>query len=393
MSDTYDIVIIGGAMMGSSVAWWLSRHPDFDGSILIVERDPTYEFASTTHTNSCIRQQFGTEINVRVSQFGVDFIRNSRDYLGADAPDMPFREFGYLYLAGDEEFAGQLRRNHAVQVLLGADTLLLEPQEIKERFPFMSTEGLVMGSLGASGEGYFDGHGILAIWREQAKAAGVQRRTGEVVEIPRDGDRVRGVVMADGTRIDAGALVNCAGPRAAQVAHMAGIDVPVAPCRAYSFVFDTAEPLPVDLPLTITPNGVHVRPDSRTRYLAGCMDKAGAGAAYDDFDMDPDIWMDHVWPTLAARIPPFERIKVSSEWVGHYALNTLDHNAIVGLTPDLANFYLCNGFSGHGLQQSPAMGRGLAELIATGSYQTLDLAPLGYDRIAARQPLLEPAVI
>ncbi len=393
MSQSYDVVIIGGAMMGSSVAWWLLRHPGFDGSILIVERDPTFEFASTTHTNSCIRQQFGTPINVQVSQFGVEFVRNARDYLGADAPEIAFREFGYLYLAADEAFAAQLTRNHAVQTALGADTVLLEPDEIKDRFPFMSTDGLVLGSLGASGEGYFDGHGILAVWREQAKAAGVERRTGEVAGISRTGGRASGVTLADGTRIEAGAIVNCAGPRAAQVARMAGLEIPVAPRRAYSFVFDTAEPLPVDLPLTITPSGVHVRPDSRTRYLAGCMDEAGPGAAYDDFAMDPDIWMDHVWPTLAERIPPFERIKISSEWVGHYAINTLDHNAIVGPVPELAGFYLCNGFSGHGLQQSPAMGRGLAELIATGAYQTLDLSPLGYDRIAARAPLLEPAVI
>ncbi|MFQ6546311.1 NAD(P)/FAD-dependent oxidoreductase [Aestuariibius sp. 2305UL40-4] len=393
MTERFDVVIIGGAMMGSSVAWWLSRHPDFNGSILVLERDPTFAQASTTHSNSCIRQQFGSEINIRISQFGAEFLKNWRDYLGSAAPKPAFREFGYLYLAADEPFADALRANHALQTDLGAGTVLLSPEEITARYPMIDPTGLLLGSLGTRDEGYFDGHGILAIWREQAKAAGVTRRTAEVTGLRRTGAHITTVCLADGSTITAGAVVNCSGPSAAYTAQMAGLDLPVAPQKAYSFLFDVAEPLPLDLPLTITPNGVHVRPESRSSYLAGCMDAAGPGADYDDFQMDHALWMDLVWPTLAERIPVFERIKLRTDWVGHYAINTLDHNAIVGAHPEAGNFYLCNGFSGHGLQQSPAMGRGLAELIATGRYQTLDLSPLGYERVAERTPLVERAVI
>jgi len=149
----------------------------------------------------------------------------------------------------------------------------------------------------------------------------------------------------------------------------------------------------MELPLTIDPSGVHFRQDGPTTYLAGCPADPDPAVAFDDFVMDHNRWQDHVWPIIATRIPQFEAIKVVTEWAGHYAYNTLDHNAVLGCHPDLPNFVFQNGFSGHGLQQSAAMGRGTAEWLIYGEYRTLDLSPFAYERILENRPLIEKAVI
>ncbi|MEM8751709.1 MAG: FAD-binding oxidoreductase, partial [Pseudomonadota bacterium] len=181
-------------------------------------------------------------------------------------------------------------------------------------------------------------------------------------------------------------------PRAAKVAAMAGVDVPVEPRRRFTFVFDAARPLDCDLPLTIDPSGVHVRSDGRY-YLAGCPPDDDPAVDFDDFAEDHAIWEEKAWPAIAARIPQFDAVKLINSWVGHYAFNTLDQNAVVGPHDEVGNFVFVNGFSGHGFQQHPAIGRGVAELIATGGFRTLDLSPFSYDRIRDGRPLIEKAVI
>ncbi len=390
---SYDVVIIGGGMIGASCAWWLARDPDFTGKVLVIERDPTYEFASTSHTNSSIRQQFGSEINIRISQFGAEFIHNFREFMGVpDAPEITLQSFGYLYLADAPAFAETLRASAALQQSLGAGTRILTPDEIAAQWPFYNLDGIILGSHNPVNEGYFDGGTIFDWFRRQSRALGVEWRTGEVTGISREGGRVTGVTLADGGSIACGTLVNASGPRAALTARMAGLDLPVEPRRRFTFVFDAAEPLPADLPLTIDPSGVHMRSDGRY-YLCGCPPDLDPAVDFTDFTMDHEIWEEKVWAAIATRVPAFERVKVINHWVGHYAFNTLDQNAIVGPHPDLPNFLFCNGFSGHGLQQSPAMGRGIAELVTHGGYRSLDLSPLGVERIIENRPLLERAVI
>ena len=186
--------------------------------------------------------------------------------------------------------------------------------------------------------------------------------------------------------------MNASGPRAAVTARMAGLDLPVEPRKRYTVVFDAAEPLGRALPLTIDPTGVHVRSDGGV-YVAGSTPEIDPAVAFDDFGMDSDVWEEQIWPVLAHRIPAFERAKVLRQWAGHYAHNTLDHNAVIGPHTEVGNFIFINGFSGHGVQQSPAMGRGVSELITYGEYRTLDLTPLGYDRVARGEPFLETAII
>ncbi len=396
--QSYDVVIIGGALMGSSTAWFLADNPDFDGRTLVVEKDPSYEFTSTARTNSCIRQQFSAEINVKISQFGVEFIKSFREHLtramtdAADVPDILLQSFGYMYLAGDEALAEILIDNQKLQASLGAGTRIMTPEEIAAAYPFYNLDGIILGSHNLENEGYFDGATMFDWLKRGARARGIEYITNEVVSIQRAGDRVTGVTLASGEVIDAGMVVNASGPRAAITAEMAGLDIPVEPRRRYTFVFDAQTPLDRPLPLTIDPTGVHMRSDGQY-YLCGCPPDHDPAAGFEDFEIDHEIWEEKLWPIIANRVPAFEAVKVVNAWIGHYAYNTLDQNAVIGPHDEVSNFFFINGFSGHGFQQSPAMGRGMAELIAYGGYRALDLSPLGYARIARNEPFLERAVI
>jgi glycine/D-amino acid oxidase-like deaminating enzyme len=173
---------------------------------------------------------------------------------------------------------------------------------------------------------------------------------------------------------------------------MAGIEIPVEPRRRYTFIFAAENPLDRDLPLTIDPTGIHMRTDGQY-YLAGGPPDDDPAVDYDDFAEDHSMWEEKAWPAIANRIPQFEAIKLINSWVGHYAFNAFDQNAITGRHTHVENFVFVNGFSGHGLQQSPAIGRGTAELITYGEYRSLDLSPFDYVRIEQRIPFLEKAVI
>ncbi|MGR3463457.1 NAD(P)/FAD-dependent oxidoreductase [Limimaricola sp.] len=390
--SSYDVVIIGGAMIGSAVAWWLARDPGFDGRILVVERDPSFEFASTSHTNSCIRMQFGTQVNIEISRFGLHFIRSFRDYAGADAPGIHLDDFGYLYLARDEAEADRLRTAQALQARLGAGTKLLSPGQLRTAFPFMRFDDVVLGSHGPGEEGCFDGGTMFSEFRRRARKMGVEEVRAEATGFEETGGRITHVTLDDGARVACGQVVNAAGPNAARVAAMAGINLPVEPRKRYTFIFEAEDRLPRRLPLTVDPCGIHYRTDGAL-YMAGCPPETDGPCAPDDFEMDHALWEDRVWPALAARIPAFERVRLRNSWVGHYAYNTLDQNALLGLHPGCENLLFANGFSGHGLQQAPAVGRGIAEHIIHGGWRSLDLSPLSVARLTEGRALTEAAVI
>ena len=393
--SSYDVVIIGGAMLGSATAWFLADNPDFQGRVLVVERDPSYEWAATSHTNSCIRQQFSTELNVRISQFGAAFVQDLPRHMGAvaGAPKLKIQNFGYLYLANTPEFAEVLRASHRVQAAAGAGTRLLTAAEIKAEYPFYQVDDLVLGSINTKDEGYFDGITLFDRFRSQARARGVEYIANEVVAITKAGSRAVSVTLRSGEVVACGQVVNASGTRGAATARMVGIEIPVEPRKRFTWVISAETPLARDLPLTIDPSGVHMRQDGRASYMIGGHTDDDPAVAFDDFAMDHGIWQDHIWPTIASRIPQFEAVKVQREWVGHYDFNLLDQNAITGPHPEVTNFLFLNGFSGHGLQQSPAMGRGTAEWLTYGAYRTLDLSPLGFARIAAGRPFREKAII
>lgn len=393
----YDVVIVGGAIMGSSTAWFLSDNADFDGTVLVVDRDLTYEACSTTHTNSCMRQQFSAELNVRISQFAADFVKNLPRFMGNDdrVPNLSIRNFGYMYLADNDAFADVLRESHKVQVAAGAATQLMTADQIRAAYPFYNVDDIVLGSINTVDEGFWDGTAVFDWWRKSARERGVEYIENEVVKMTRNaaGTRVESITLKSGEVVACGHVVNASGPRAVVTSRMAGIDIPVEPRKRFSWIFAAEQPLDVDLPLTIDPSGVHVRENGGGTYQCGGHSDVDPAVDYDDYTMDLSLWENHVWPILATRIPQFEAIKVQSEWAGHYAMNTFDHNAIMGPHTEVENFIFLNGFSGHGLQQSPAMGRGTAEWITYGSYRALDLTPFNFDRIPNNRPIIEKAII
>jgi glycine/D-amino acid oxidase-like deaminating enzyme len=389
MNERFDVVIVGGAAVGASVAWHLARDPGFTGTVLVIEKDATYATAATALSASSIRRQFSTAINVRVSGYGIALLREAKALLGADAG---LHEGGYLFLATD---AGRpiLRENHAVQVEEGADIAWLEPDGLARQFPWMSTLGLAAGTWGRTGEGWFDGFGVMQAMRRASRLTGVTWRETAVVRIVTAGGAATGVALADGTVIDAGTVIVTAGTGAAPLLATAGLDLPVRARKRCIFYVRCPDALP-GFPLLIDPSGVYARPEG-AGFICGVAppEEADPDVAPDDFAVDHALFEDVVWPTLAARVPAFEQLRMERAWAGHYDMNLFDHNAFAGPAPGIANLLLACGFSGHGLQQAPAVGRGLAELAAHGRFVSLDLAPLSPSRLAENRPLLERNVV
>ena len=392
MSETYDVVIAGGAAMGSSLAYHLTADAGFCGRVLVVEKDFTYARAATSLSLSSIRQQFSSPINIRVGLAGVAFLKAARETLAVDGdgPDLPITENGYLYLAS-EAGAETLRLNHAAQIAEGADIVLLTPQETHARFPFLVMDGVALASFGQTGEGWFDAYSLMQAFRRKAASQGAVYRQDEVVEVERQGARVVAVRLASGQRVACGVFVNAAGASgAATLARGMGVAIPVESRKRCVFVFEAAK-VSDKFPLLIDPSGVYVRPEGRHYVVGGPPPEPDPDTQ--DFEVDWPQFEEALWPALAARIPAFEALKLVRAWAGHYDLNTFDHNAIVGRLPGYDNAYLAAGFSGHGVQQSPAIGRGLAELIVHGGFRALDLSDFGFARIAAGRPLIERNVI
>lgn len=407
--ETADIVIVGGAAMGSSVAYHLLAHPGFSGRVVVVEKDPTYARCASALSAASIRSQFSSAVNVRVSLYGIRFLREIGERLavGDERPEIGLHEGGYLFLA-DAAQAEAMRACHALQVAEGADVALLDAAALVARYPWLAPgDDVVLGSLGLSGEGWFDGWGLLQAFRKKAKALGAVYVAGEVCDLERDGPRIAAVRLADGTRIACGTVVDCAGAGGRSLAARAGIDLPVFARRRYVFTFTCRGPVE-RCPLMIDTSGVYVRPEGESadgrRFICGVSpsseedeDPALAWRDDDPATHEPDwsVFEERIWPALAARVPAFEAIRPGTAWAGPYDMNVRDANALLGPAPAPApqNFLLCNGFSGHGLQQSPAVGRGLAELIVDGRWTTLDLSDLAATRLADGRRALERAVV
>ena len=400
MTESADIVIVGGAAIGSSIAYHVANDPAFKGRVVVIEKDPTYQFSASALSAASIRQQYSSAINIRMSLYGIQFMREIGERLAVngDKPAIDLHEGGYLYLAASENAVRVLRENWELQQQEGADILLFTPEEAATRYPWLTTDDLHAATWGQTGEGWFDGWGLMQAFRKKARALGVTYIDGEVVDIERANGRVVAVKLKDGSRIACGALVNAAGASGArQLAETAGIAIPVVSKKRCVFTFTCKAELGT-FPMLIDASGCYARPEGQ-RSAEGQMFICGSAPAEendpdtDDFDVDYALFEEHVWPTLATRVPAFESIRPGRAWAGHYDMNLFDANAILGPVPELPNFYLANGFSGHGLQQSPAVGRGLAELLVHGRYLTLDLSEAGFERIAANRPLLEKNVI
>jgi len=386
----HDVVIVGGAVHGASAAYHLALAGVTD--VLLVEKDPTFRFAATALSAGSIRQQFSTAINIAISLFGIAFLRTVGDRLEVDGerPEIGLKEGGYLFLA-TAAGAATLAANHALQVGLGADIAHLDPVGLRATFPWLATEGIAAGCFGRSGEGWFDGYALMRGLRRKAVALGAKTLTAEVAAIEHDGARATGVRLADGSRIAAGTIIVTAGPTTARLLSPLGVGLPVEAKKRMVFTFACRTPLP-RFPLLIDPTGVYARPEGEL-YICGAAPPADRDPEAADFEVDHGFFEEAIWPVLAARVPAFEAIGPGGAWAGHYDMNLFDHNAIVGPVEGIAGLLIAVGFSGHGLQQAPAVGRGLSELVTKGRYTSLDLSPLGHDRIRGNRPLHEANVV
>ncbi len=384
--------------MGLSTACFLAREHGL--RVTVIERDPTYAKASSALSASSIRVQFSQPVNIRLSQQSLVMFAELAQRLGLPAgeADIGLVQRGYLYLATSAG-AETLRANHRVQSAQGAQVALLDGLALRQRYPALHVDDLALGALGLAGEGWFDAWSLLQAFRRSALAAGVTLRQGEATGIRESGSRATGIELAGGEFLAADAVLLAAGGWSATVLRPLGIELPIRARKRDVFVFDAA-PVMSDGPLLIDPSGLWFRPegapstDGRTqRYLCGGPPR---GEDADDMPLeaiDHGLFDEVLWPALAHRVPAFEALRQGHAWAGYYEMNTQDHNALLGPWPGIDGLYLACGFSGHGIQQSPAVGRHLAHHIAHGAWLDPLLHGLEPSRLHRGESLLEANVI
>ncbi|XP_065711750.1 FAD-dependent oxidoreductase domain-containing protein 1 isoform X1 [Patagioenas fasciata] len=405
-----DVVVVGGGILGWATAFWLKalEGRQHGMRVLLVERDPTYSQASTVLSAGGIRQQFSLPENIQMSRFSAKFLRNINEHLGVpnDPPiDIQFQPSGYLFLAsldGAEKLEAtvQLQRDEGVQVAL------LSPTQLKERFPWMDTQDVAVGSYGLEDEGWFDPWTLLSAFRRKAKSLGVLSCTGEVrgfVTSPRDGDTARikyvHIHMRDSREyqpVACAIVVNAAGAWAGELLRMGGLPgppLPIQPRKRYIFSWHCPDGPGFSCPFLIDTIGAYFRRDGIAgNYLGGMSPPEEDEPDPSDLSVDDEFFQDRVWPRLARRVPAFESLRRGRSWGGYYDFNTFDQNGVVGPHPKVENLFVVAGFSGHGLQHAPAAGRALGELLVKGGYKSLDLRRLGWGRLETGERLEEAVV-
>jgi glycine/D-amino acid oxidase-like deaminating enzyme len=386
---TYDVIIVGGGIMGSSTAFNLVQ-ADPSLRVAVIERDPTYEHASTTLSLSNIRIQFSLKENIQISQYAVETLKRFEEEMAVDGqqPRIHFRQDGNLFLV-DEAGKTAAEKNLELQKSLGCQVDWWSPQRIRETYPLYDPGPLIGGTFCAQ-DGHIDAYAVLMGYKAKARSLGAEYIAGKVASIPVEGGRVNGVNLADSGMLKSRFVVNCAGAWAAEIAATAGVKLPVVPVKRQVFALDTAVKPDGELPLTILPSGLYFRTETGGLILVGKSmpeDKIGV-----DFTWDDKRFSELLWPELAEFVPAFDRLKLVRGWAGLYAVNTLDGNAILGPWPELDGFYLANGFSGHGLQQAPAVGRYVSELILNKPL-SLDLSIFSPQRILENRALSEKGIV
>jgi FAD-dependent oxidoreductase domain-containing protein 1 len=389
--QTVDVVIAGGGAVGSAIAYFLSRQSAFRGSLVVIEPDPTYSFAASARSASSIRQQFSTPLNIALSAFGMEFLRAQGLGGSRELGDVGLHESTYLLLASAAGVEA-LTRNIEVQRGCGVSACLHHANALASRYPWINASDLAAASDTRSGEGWFDGYALLRALRLASERRGVRYLRDSVASLVMSGaDRVDGVRLGGGDTLRCRWLVNAAGTHSRSLAAQAGIDLPVYPRKRTVFVFRSPAAIP-NCPLVVDTTGLWFRPDGE-QFICGPAPKVDPNVEPDDFEVDHQLFEDIAWPALAHRVPAFEALRVSSAWVGHYDYNVFDQNAFIGPCEAVPNFLLACGFSGHGLQHAPGIGRALAELITFGEYRTIDVAAFAYARYPRAQPLRELNVI
>lgn len=374
-----DVLIAGGGVVGSACAWFLRREaPQL--SVLVLEPDPAYRQAASTLSAGSIRQQFSTPLNIDLSRFGLSFLQSHGIHV---------HEATYLYLATAQGEAS-LRAHVQIQRDCGVPVRWHDRNALTRRYPWLATQDLCAGADTSGGEGWFDGHALLRLLREDNERAGVRYLKDRIATLELT-DHGAQAGLGGGERIAARFVVNATGTHSRMVAAMAGVDLPVEPRKRCVYVFTCPKTLKPPA-LLIDPGGLWFRPEG-DRFIAGYSPDPDPQVSLEDFDVDLRVFEDQLWPMLARRVPAFEEARLTAAWAGHYDYNTFDQNAFVGPARPGSPLLLASGFSGHGLQHAPGIGRGLAEWIAHGEWRSLDLHPLGIGRLDTKRPEPEFNVI
>jgi FAD-dependent oxidoreductase domain-containing protein 1 len=384
MRQSSDVVVIGGSVVGSSVAWNL-RQDGFTGRIVVVERDPSYVRASAFLAMGGIRQQFCTPVTVQMVQHSVALWKQFDERLAVSdtEPHTAFRQRGYLFLA-DAAAAGSLMQRYEAERRSGAHVQLLSRDDIRSLVPDLSLDDIVFGVFGPE-DGYATPREVLRGFRAAAAAQDVEYVHDEVVAIDTSGGAIAGVRLASGTHLATSRVVNAAGCWSGHVAALAGLDVPIAPMRQMLFRATLPHRWPHRFPMVIDPGGVHWRHDDPVS--PGDPDRIiAAFTKWDEpigenFAPALERWNAEFLPALIRRLPAFVQLRDVDGWAGLYEM-TPDHNPVLGEHPALGGFIFASGFSGHGLMMSPATGKIVSEVVRTGKSTTFDISIFAPDRFA-----------
>jgi len=384
-----NIVIVGGGIIGSSIAYHLARAGGA-GDVVVIERDPTYEHAATPRSNGGIRRLFSQPRNIEIASYGLGFYRDFAETMALDGEpaDISFQRQGYLFVS-DGGGARQMEENFALQESMGVEVELLSPSELKSRYPSLSIDGVDLAVL-SDHDAWIDPHAALMGFRRKARSLGVTYLTREVEALEADDTAVRAARCTDGERITGEVFVNACGAWCADLAATVDLPLPVEPMSRESYFLRCEDAIEA-LPFLKTETDIAFRPEG-AGFVGGIPDWSQEPGW--NFEISPHYFDEVVWPALATLIPAMERIKLERSWRGHYARSSLDYSPILGRAGGrLDNLVLANGFSGHGIMHAPGTGRGMAELILQGGYQTLDLSCFGYDRIRENRPFRESGIV
>lgn len=386
MSNNYDVIIVGGGVMGCATACYLLKY-DPRLNVAILEMDPTYEKASTPLSDGNARIQFNIRENIQISQYGFEILKHFAEEMEVEGvrPDPAFRQQGNLFVL-DEASREEAHEGWLLQTSLDGIVYWLTPEDVRREYPLYNLKDCVAGTLGVQ-DGTMSPLAVLLGYKKKAISLGAKFIQAEVTEILKDRNQVIGVRLASGKVLNSNVVMNAAGAWAPKIAKTVDVELPIAPTKRQVTVIETnARPENV-LPLLFLPSGMYIVHEGSGVFTVGKSfptDYVG----YDDFTWERKTFEEAIWPELVEYIPEFDRLKIMRGWAGLYEVNTLDDNAILGEWPRLKGFFLANGFSGHGFQQCHAVGRYVAELILQKT-PSLDLSIFSPQRILDNAPVFE----